>query len=1211
MRRASWFFLLFPIIMRLGAVVHMPEWKGVGGGHKTLKRHRHRHSQANVNTTTTLHKHVDCSARKNKRDSKATYNSEPYCSDKGNRKKIAIIGAGGFIGSSTFSYLTKSLPTEKFNLLGYDRDHRAKQVSPDIIHQESSSIDVSSFHAFIFLGGLTSNRDCELHSKDRVFKENVKDPLQIAKKMNKRQLFLFTSSVDDKKDSHTPLSRSRYNRVKILREFSEKHPKKSPKIVHLRLGHVVGTSAGQRVDGLVSSLLRSSFATGIMQVRNPGERIEFVGLGDLNRAMESILHNSDKIEGFLELNLVSFSAQIGAIANEIAMRTGSTVDALDSPDKIQGKAVTGEKEVTGVDFEKRFQFQFLANRSNLVEKMVSCVPTCLSPQGVHVPPPLMTKKAEKINSRNSSKISERSDTQDYESIVCPICGSPHIRPLFDFKKSESEKIHVVKCSACHHIHLPKPISSKQHVKRQGYESKEFMTWISNKIISELPSTSTLFQIYPKSASQLSLFPSNWHKIALLEKRLTTSHNLFKNHHNLFESSPCLGNVHNSSSNSKNSGKFFERSSNSKFPGEFSESSADSKALIGALKDLGVKVRVGDIEEVECSSENSKKFLEELDLDGGLDAILVKNVLGAAKLASLQIIGFERGGVDNVSCIVTLSKGGESQREITEMVTEIEEGIEDRFYNFKFAQRSIYSRDWLNTQLRGLARSGYKIGGYGTNTEAQSLITFLGSAQTNIGWSLSFALTPHTSSVSSMYAISDVPIKPLSYLPIAASPKSSSPLALFLLEWSDWSRIKSEVLSKHLALNTTYTMIVVVPFPSPKIMRLTIKNTDNKESELEEVVLVEMPYFPPPFNRPLWKKDRREILLVSHFYNEEFLMPYFIRHHASMFDRAILIDYRSTDNTLEIIRSQAPSTWTVVKSKSSEFDAAECDIEVQDQEQTRIQDWKIALTTTEFLIFPNFRREVGNFPIPEDGRYATRFPAVVLLGDDKEALSKYRSLPEQRSVWNGGIKFIQTDVRTNEYRRIIHTGISGRYYSIGRHLLQADPVPAGGDYWEGYSGLIMKFSWTPWPQVRIRKSQIGSKIPDSDKQQGRGFQHIDNMDLTKLNKSKAENYTPDPSTSTDLKDANADNEGISEPLRLIFRTYQEAIRPHEVRFSKPQARSPDPNPSHHTPHTPHIHSKKHPKASSSSSSSPRPWKFSRPPPQLKHYFQTTDVATKVA
>ena len=89
-------------------------------------------------------------------------------------------------------------------------------------------------------------------------------------------------------------------------------------------------------------------------------------------------------------------------------------------------------------------------------------------------------------------------------------------------------------------------------------------------------------------------------------------------------------------------------------------------------------------------------------------------------------------------------------------------------------------------------------------------------------------------------------------------------------------------------------------------------------------------------------------LVSHFYNEEFLLPFWIDHHKNFFDNALLIDYGSTDSSLEIIQDRAPKNWKVVKTNNKNFDAFLVDHELMEYEK-KIKGWKIALNTTEFLI----------------------------------------------------------------------------------------------------------------------------------------------------------------------------------------------------------------------------------------------------------------------
>lgn len=81
-----------------------------------------------------------------------------------------------------------------------------------------------------------------------------------------------------------------------------------------------------------------------------------------------------------------------------------------------------------------------------------------------------------------------------------------------------------------------------------------------------------------------------------------------------------------------------------------------------------------------------------------------------------------------------------------------------------------------------------------------------------------------------------------------------------------------------------------------------------------------------------------LTLISHFWNEEFLLPYWLRQHYPLFDHGVLIDYASTDRSLEIIRELAPS-WEVRPSANPWFDARDCDAEVMTIER-EFAGWKI-------------------------------------------------------------------------------------------------------------------------------------------------------------------------------------------------------------------------------------------------------------------------------
>jgi len=94
-------------------------------------------------------------------------------------------------------------------------------------------------------------------------------------------------------------------------------------------------------------------------------------------------------------------------------------------------------------------------------------------------------------------------------------------------------------------------------------------------------------------------------------------------------------------------------------------------------------------------------------------------------------------------------------------------------------------------------------------------------------------------------------------------------------------------------------------------------------------------------------------VITHFFNEEYLLPWWLKHHLKLFDHGILIDHGSTDNSADICRQLAPD-WKLVKSRLTEFDAWLTDFEVMNFE-LQISGWKIVLNTTEFVIAnPGFR-----------------------------------------------------------------------------------------------------------------------------------------------------------------------------------------------------------------------------------------------------------------
>lgn len=227
-------------------------------------------------------------------------------------------------------------------------------------------------------------------------------------------------------------------------------------------------------------------------------------------------------------------------------------------------------------------------------------------------------------------------------------------------------------------------------------------------------------------------------------------------------------------------------------------------------------------------------------------------------------------------------------------------------------------------------------------------------------------------------------------------------------------------------------------------------------------------------------------VITHFYNEEFLLPFWLRHHLPMFDHGILIDHHSTDRSAAIVREMAPD-WTLARSVNADFDAVACDLEVMLHERTQ-PGWKIALTTTEFLCSP-FLDEVEMLAA-EQGAQALSFEAAIMVDPPGLSLPPLRPglpLPVQR--WHG---YLERDHPTllgciPYHNRLYHRFPDGSYHP-GRHISNRPAVRMP------YLGLLLWYGFSPWVEPFLRrKQQIGARVPARDREIGRGRQHLLGME----------------------------------------------------------------------------------------------------------------------
>lgn len=229
------------------------------------------------------------------------------------------------------------------------------------------------------------------------------------------------------------------------------------------------------------------------------------------------------------------------------------------------------------------------------------------------------------------------------------------------------------------------------------------------------------------------------------------------------------------------------------------------------------------------------------------------------------------------------------------------------------------------------------------------------------------------------------------------------------------------------------------------------------------------------------------IVISHFFNEAYLLPWWLAHHREMFDHGVLIDWHSTDGSADICRQLVPG-WEVVSSQHERFAAILCDFEVMQHEARFPGAWKIALNTTEFLVAPNLG--AMEKAVEHHNLTAIRFPGAIMI-DAAPETPPDPDLPltaqKQCGVWEDAFDFKAHAIPglTFPTRSRIHHRYTVGAYMPGRHGSHlpgqiASKRDLGAIWWYGFS---------PWTQAfKDRKLQIATRRDDFDKRHGFGAQH---------------------------------------------------------------------------------------------------------------------------
>lgn len=208
----------------------------------------------------------------------------------------------------------------------------------------------------------------------------------------------------------------------------------------------------------------------------------------------------------------------------------------------------------------------------------------------------------------------------------------------------------------------------------------------------------------------------------------------------------------------------------------------------------------------------------------------------------------------------------------------------------------------------------------------------------------------------------------------------------------------------------------------------------------------------------------KVTLISHFYNEEYLLPWWLHYHKKIFKNAIIIDYKSTDNSTYLINKICPD-WKIVQSKNELFNAVLVDREVEFYEK-EIKGYKICLNTTEF-IYGNFYEELSF----DGSQHCYELQSYAIIDHNPSEVLNYEDdLVNKKNFGH------------RDGSRYIHNYPIGQY-TAGRHQTQLLVEKT-------LKSNIRWFKYAPWTKDFIkRKMQIKNRIPIADLNNGMGGHHI--------------------------------------------------------------------------------------------------------------------------
>ena len=234
-----------------------------------------------------------------------------------------------------------------------------------------------------------------------------------------------------------------------------------------------------------------------------------------------------------------------------------------------------------------------------------------------------------------------------------------------------------------------------------------------------------------------------------------------------------------------------------------------------------------------------------------------------------------------------------------------------------------------------------------------------------------------------------------------------------------------------------------------------------------------------------------MILIAHFYNEEYFLPFWLEHHKKIFDKAILINSFSTDKSLEIINKIAPD-WKVINSPDKKFNSESMERFIIDIENNYKDEVKIVLNISEFLIIKNLKKFIKLTSQKKSAFWIQAAMMVDIENQEEEVVDllkqKYAGFwHSDQNLHKINKKFTFAD--SNYRERLIHNFDNGMYLP-GRHKSRLKNTKR----MSRNIAYIRWYNFSPWNKRFIeRKLSFANTLSINDKEKKHGFQHLADYD----------------------------------------------------------------------------------------------------------------------